>query len=116
MSINEPKDIQEILTALDNTTKEQLEIAIKHVDLEEVIDKLEERIRLNRRDLRNEGYSCCFDEDIMQMVENLIKGYKVLEEQLYNKQYNKIKFQCNNAENNLDNIIYGDNIFKNKLY
>lgn len=36
MSINEPKEILEILKALDKTTKEQLDKSIENADKEEV--------------------------------------------------------------------------------
>lgn len=50
--------------------------------MEEDIKVLEEKIKLNRKDFENEGYHCCFDEETMQLVENLINRNKELEDTL----------------------------------
>lgn len=69
------KDIQEILTALDNTTKEQLDKAIKNVDKEWSEMEMEEE------KLNNLIYLLRIHHIDSEPLENLIKRNKDLEEE-----------------------------------
>ena len=82
------KDIQEILTALDNTTKEQLDKAIKNVDkewsemeMEEEINELEIKI-LETKESAFPTYWTKEDADLVaKIVNNLLKRNNELEKE-----------------------------------
>lgn len=113
--INNPKDIQEILTALDNTTKEQLDEAIKNVDkewsemkMEEDIKVLEElcnNFRFEQRQILTDGdYTEFIDIEHIQAIENLIKEYKELEEG--NKKWKEVYDEDQEHITELNNKIF----------
>lgn len=80
------KDIQEILTVLDNTTKEQLDEAIRNVDKEWSEMELNEDIKVLEEMLDIDKHLGKFlSDNRRQAIENLINRNKELESELQHR-------------------------------